>query len=109
VAEILALASAAVFALAMVLQQRVAMSAPEAKEASAGFCGMTLLQLSLQTGVLPPAVATSSIFNPASSVLLGIVLFEEGIHRSALDSTLAMLALLAMFGGIAMLALGRRE
>jgi hypothetical protein len=74
-----------------------------------GFGGMTLTQMALGTGVLPPAVATSSIFNPAASVLLGIVLFEEAIHRDALDSTLAVLALLAMFGGIAVLALGERR
>ena len=74
-----------------------------------GFAGMTLTQMALGTGVLPPAVATSSIFNPAASVLLGIVLFEEAIHRSALESTMAVLALLAMFGGIAVLALGERR
>ena len=70
-----------------------------------GFAGMTLTQMALGTGVLPPAIATSSIFNPAASVLLGITLFEEGIHRDALDSTLAVLALVAMFAGIAVLAL----
>ena len=71
---------------------------------AAGFCGMTLTQMSLGTGVLPPAVATSSIFNPALSVLLGLTLFEESIHKDALDSTLAVLALVAMFAGVAVLA-----
>jgi drug/metabolite transporter (DMT)-like permease len=73
-----------------------------------GFCGMTLTQMALQTGILPPAVATSSIFNPALSVLLGLTLFEESIHRDALDSALAVVALVAMFGGVAALALGQR-
>jgi drug/metabolite transporter (DMT)-like permease len=72
-----------------------------------GFAGMTLTQMALGTGVLPPAVATSSIFNPAASIVLGLTLFEESIHRDALDSTLAILALLATFGGIAVLALGQ--
>jgi drug/metabolite transporter (DMT)-like permease len=74
-----------------------------------GFCGMTLTQMALGTGFLPPAIATSSIFNPALSVLLGLTLFQESIHRDALDSILAVASLLAMFGGVAALALGRRE
>ena len=70
-----------------------------------GFVGMTITQQGLQTGVLPPEVATSSIFNPAISVVLGLALFEETIHRSAVDSVAAVLALLAMFAGVAVLAL----
>ncbi len=70
-----------------------------------GFVGMTITQQGLQTGVLPPEVATSSIFNPAISVVLGLILFEESIHRSAVDSVAAVLALLAMFAGVAVLAL----
>jgi drug/metabolite transporter (DMT)-like permease len=74
-----------------------------------GFAGMTITQLSLGTGILPPAVATSSIFNPAASVVLGLTLFEEQVHHSTAGRIGAVLALLAMFGGIAVLALGRRE
>ena len=74
-----------------------------------GFAGMTITQLSLQTGILPPAVATSSIFNPAASVVLGLTLFEEQVHHSTLGRIGAVIALLAMFGGIAALALGRRQ
>ncbi len=70
-----------------------------------GFVGMTITQQGLQTGILPPEVATSSIFNPAISVVLGLALFEETIHRSAVDSVAAVLALLAMFAGVAVLAL----
>ena len=70
-----------------------------------GFIGMTVTQQGLQTGVLPPEVATSSIFNPAISVVLGLVLFDEAIHRDAVDSVAAVLALLAMFAGVAVLAL----
>ena len=47
-----------------------------------GFAGMTITQLSLQTGILPPAVATSSIFNPAASVVLGLTLFDGQVHHS---------------------------
>jgi hypothetical protein len=74
-----------------------------------GFAGMTITQLSLQTGVLPPAVATSSIFNPAASVVLGLTLFDEQVHHSTGGRIGAALALLAMFAGIAVLALGKRE
>jgi drug/metabolite transporter (DMT)-like permease len=74
-----------------------------------GFAGLTLTQLSLGTGILPPAVATSSIFNPAVSVVLGLTLFEEQVHHSTAGRIGAVLALLAMFAGIAVLALSRRE
>jgi drug/metabolite transporter (DMT)-like permease len=74
-----------------------------------GFAGMTITQLSLQTGILPPAVATSSIFNPAASVVLGLTLFEEQVHHSTGGRIGAALALVAMFAGIAALALGKRE
>ena len=71
-----------------------------------GYLGMTLTQLSLASGVLPPAVATTSIFNPAVGIVLGLALFDESIHQSAVDSVAAGLALLAMFAGVAVLALG---
>jgi drug/metabolite transporter (DMT)-like permease len=74
-----------------------------------GFGGMTITQLSLQTGILPPAVATSSIFNPAAAVVLGLTLFDEQVHHSTGGRIGAAIALLAMFGGIAALAFGRRE
>ena len=74
-----------------------------------GFAGMTLTQMALGTGVLPPAVATTSIFNPALSVVLGLTLFDESVHDTAVGSIAALLALLAMFGGVAVLALGQRK
>ena len=74
-----------------------------------GFVGMTVTQQGLQTGVLPPEVATSSIFNPALSVVLGLVLFDEAIHRDVVDSVAAVLALVAMFAGVAVLALSPPE
>lgn len=73
-----------------------------------GFGGMTITQLSLQTGILPPAVATSSIFNPAASVVLGLTLFDEQVHHSTAGRIGAVLALLVMFGGIAALVSARR-
>ena len=72
--------------------------------AALGFAGMTLTQMALQTGLLPPAVATTSLVNPATSVVLGVVLFDERMHRSATGSLVATLALLVMFAGVAALA-----
>jgi hypothetical protein len=74
-----------------------------------GFIGMTLVQWSLQAGVLPPAVATSSIFNPALSIVLGLTLFQESIHRDALESVAAGLSLAAMFAGVAVLSMRDSE
>jgi drug/metabolite transporter (DMT)-like permease len=74
-----------------------------------GFAGLTITQLSLQTGVLPPAVATSSIFNPAASVVLGLTLFDEQVRHSTAARIGAVLALLVMFAGIAVLAFSKRE
>lgn len=71
-----------------------------------GYLGMTLTQLSLGTGVLPPAVATSSIFNPAVGIVLGLALFDESIHQDAARSMAAGVALAAMFAGVAVLSLG---
>ncbi len=77
-AVILALGSAAVFALGTVLQQRVVMDAPEAKEATAG-------------------------------ILFRLVRHPVWLGGIAAYGIRAVLALMAMFGGIAALALGRRE
>lgn len=74
-----------------------------------GYLGMTLTQMALGTGNLPPAVATTSIFNPAVGIVLGLALFDESIHQSAFVSVMAGLALLAMFAGVAALALERPD
>jgi hypothetical protein len=39
-----------------------------------GYAGMTLSQMALQTGILAPAVATFSILDAVTSVVLGITL-----------------------------------
>jgi hypothetical protein len=43
------------------------------------------------------------------SVVLGLTLFEERVHHSTAGRIGAVLALLAMFAGIAALALSKRE
>lgn len=69
-----------------------------------GYASMTLSQLSLQTGVLAPAVATSMAFDPISSVVLGTTLLQESLHTSTLGAFAAVAALVAALGGLAVLA-----
>ncbi|MDO8188461.1 DMT family transporter [Conexibacter sp. JD483] len=69
-----------------------------------GYASMTLSQLSLQTGVLAPAIATSMAFDPIASVILGVTLLQESLHTSALGAAAAIAALLAALGGLAVLA-----
>ena len=69
-----------------------------------GYASMTLSEVSLQTGVLAPAIATASIFDPIASVALGVTLFEESLHDDALGVAASILALGAMFVGLGVLA-----
>ena len=69
-----------------------------------GYVSMTISELSLQTGVLAPAIATASIFDPLSSVVLGITLLHESLHEDAFGVALSAVALVVMLGGLAALA-----
>jgi drug/metabolite transporter (DMT)-like permease len=69
-----------------------------------GYASMTLSQLSLQTGVLAPAVATSMAFDPIASVILGVTLLQESLHTTTLGAAAAIAALLAALAGLAVLA-----
>ena len=69
-----------------------------------GYASMTLSEVSLQTGVLAPAIATASIFDPIASVALGVTLFEESLHDDALGVAASILALGVMFAGLVVLA-----
>lgn len=69
-----------------------------------GYASMTLSQLSLQTGVLAPAIATSMAFDPIASVVLGTTLLQESLHTTTLGAVAAVAALLAALGGLAVLA-----
>jgi drug/metabolite transporter (DMT)-like permease len=72
-----------------------------------GYLSLTISQLSLQTGVLAPAIATSMAFDPLTSVLLGTTIMQESLHASTAGSVAACGALVAALGGLAVLA--RRE
>ena len=69
-----------------------------------GFASMTISQISLQAGVLGPAVATAMIFDPVASLILGLTLLQEEIHDDALGIAGSIVALLVTFAGMAVLA-----
>jgi drug/metabolite transporter (DMT)-like permease len=74
-----------------------------------GFVGFVLQQLSLATGQLAPAMAAISVTNPAVSVLLGIVLYEERLTPPGWHVAVAVAALLAALGGAVLITLANRE
>jgi hypothetical protein len=63
-----------------------------------------LEQAALQTGALAAAVATTMAFDPLSSLVFGIFLFEEALHESAVGYTISLLSLAAALAGLVILA-----
>lgn len=74
-----------------------------------GFIAFVVQQLSLATGQLAPAMASVSVSNPAVSVLIGIVLFEERLTRPGWHVLIALAALLAALGGATIITLANRD
>ena len=74
-----------------------------------GFAAFLLPQLSLATGQLAPATAAVSVSNPAISVLLRILLFQERLTRPGWHVLVAGVALLAALGGAVLIPLANRE
>jgi drug/metabolite transporter (DMT)-like permease len=74
-----------------------------------GFIGFVIQQLSLATGQLAPAMAAVSVANPAVSVLLGILLFDERLTRPGWHVVVAFAALLAALAGAVLITLANRE
>jgi hypothetical protein len=111
VAASLALVSAMCFALAAALQQRGQFALAHAGAAVRGLAGLVRLVavLSLATGQLAPAMAAVSVANPAISVILGILLFEERLTRPGWHVVVAAAALLAALGGAVLITLANRE
>ena len=66
-------------------------------------------QLSLATGQLAPAMAAVSVANPAVSVILGIVLFDERLTRPGWHVVVAVAALVAALAGAVLITLANRE
>jgi hypothetical protein len=68
-----------------------------------------LEQAALQTGALAAAVATTMAFDPLSSLVFGIALFDEALHESAVGYALSALALAITLGGLVLLARAKGE
>ena len=63
-----------------------------------------LQQAALQTGALAAAVASSMAFDPLSSIPLGIIIFDEQLHETAVGITVSVAALAATLFGLVLLA-----
>jgi drug/metabolite transporter (DMT)-like permease len=68
-----------------------------------------LEQAALQTGALAAAVATTMAFDPLSSLVFGIVLFDEALHESAVGYALSAIALATALAGLVLLARAKGE
>ncbi len=74
-----------------------------------GLLAFVVQQLSLATGQLAPAMAGVSVANPAISVILGVVLFDERLTRPFWHVIAATLALLFALYGAVLITMGNRE
>jgi drug/metabolite transporter (DMT)-like permease len=74
-----------------------------------GFAAFVIQQLSLATGQLAPAMAAVSVCNPAISVVLGMLLFQERLTRPGWHVVVALAALVAALGGAVVITLANRE
>jgi drug/metabolite transporter (DMT)-like permease len=72
--------------------------------AAVGYVSMTLYQLALNTGELPPAIATSGALDPIGSIVLGIALFHETLHATGLQTIATIVALGVALVGMTVLA-----
>ena len=74
-----------------------------------GLVAFGVQQLSLSTGQFAPAMAAVAVSNPAISVVLGVLLFQESLTRPAWHALVAVLALIASFFGAFMITAANRE
>jgi drug/metabolite transporter (DMT)-like permease len=63
-----------------------------------------LEQAALQTGALAAAVATTMAFDPLSSLVFGITLFDEALHETAAGYAMSLLSLATAIAGLVVLA-----
>lgn len=74
-----------------------------------GLAAFGIQQLSLSTGQFAPAMAAVAVSNPAISVILGALLFEEKLTRPTWHVLVAALALIAAFYGAYLITAANRE
>jgi drug/metabolite transporter (DMT)-like permease len=75
--------------------------------AGAGLIGFMLVQGSLQTGALAPAITTSMVFETLVGVLVGLMLLDEDLHTQEWGLAVTALALALIILGL--IALARSE
>jgi drug/metabolite transporter (DMT)-like permease len=73
-----------------------------------GFIAMVIQQFSLATGQFAPAMAAVSVANPAISVILGILIYDERLTQPEWHVALAFAALIAALYGAVMITLGNQ-
>jgi hypothetical protein len=71
---------------------------------AAGGLGLALSQASLQAGALAPAIATTSILDPLTSMALGLTIFQERLEGSTIAVIAAFLGLALALAGLYLLA-----
>jgi drug/metabolite transporter (DMT)-like permease len=69
-----------------------------------GYASMNISSISLQTGALAPAMATSMTLDPICSVILGVTAFGESIHDDTAGAIASLAGLAAMVWGLVALA-----
>ena len=63
-----------------------------------------LEQAALQTGALAAAVAATMSLDALSSIFLGVLLFDEALHETAVGTAISLAALATALGGLVILA-----
>lgn len=72
--------------------------------AAAGLAGFMLVQVSLQTGALAPAITTSMVFETVVGVVVGLTLLDEELHTQNWGLAVVAFGLALMVAGIVVLA-----
>lgn len=74
--------------------------------AAASLAGFVLVQASLHTGALAPAITTSMVLETVVGVLIGVTVLEENLHESELGLTVTAVSLALIVTGLVALAGG---
>jgi len=72
--------------------------------AGVSLAGFLLVQVSLQTGALAPAITTSMVFETVVGVLVGITLLQEDLHTGTSGLAVTAVGLALMIAGLVALA-----
>src|SRR5436190_17087614 len=72
--------------------------------AAASFLGFMLVQASLHTGALAPAITTSMVLETVVGVVVGVTVLEESLHESKAGLAVTAVALASIVAGLVALA-----